>query len=353
MAKTHVVYILGAGFSAPLGIPTIASFLQDAKNLQERDSERFGYFDRIFDSIQVLERAHNFYRTDRTSIEDLLTIVDLRDGLTGEDQAQLFKRFIADVVRSYTPDIVGHRQPQRWYDVLFGASPWAAYGVFVSALLGYEFLFKGTGEPTTAPTLSDYECRVANPNVRYSVISLNYDMVLERMAEHITKTFHRKERAFVSTPTHDGPPLVKLHGSVDADNIVPPLWNKEYTGMASVWRQAFTILTSANQLRIVGYSLPEADSYARYLLRSAAVETRNLQRIDVLCKDDDGRVQRRYKNFITFRNYYRGKTREGSFNKGDSFSYLSYYQSITEQWPKLIRPSDLLESTHGQHFRGL
>src|SRR5579859_7870161 len=96
--KHHVVYILRAGFSQPLGIPTVASFLDRAKTLRQGGSEKFAYFDGIFDTIKELERAHNFFRTDRTSIEDLLTMLDLKDELEGTTQSEDFKNFICDVV---------------------------------------------------------------------------------------------------------------------------------------------------------------------------------------------------------------------------------------------------------------
>src|SRR6267154_1442937 len=182
-AKKHVVYVLGAGFSAPLRIPTIAAFLDRAKTLQQDDSRTYGYFDKIFETIKLLERAHNFFRTDRTSIEDLLTMLDLKDELEDTTDSQQFKKFICDVVISSTPEIPSSSNAQRWSDLFFGGEPWASYGVFVSALLGYEFFLTGTPKSNAPPTLSDYECREAKQGIRYSVISLNYDMVLEKMAD--------------------------------------------------------------------------------------------------------------------------------------------------------------------------
>src|SRR5439155_2011359 len=153
VGRKHVVYVLGAGFSAPLGIPTVASFLDRAKTLQEEDADNFAYFDKIFDTIKVLERAHNFYATDRTSIEDLLTMLDLKDELAGTTDSQLFKKFICDVVISTTPRIGAGENPQRWSDLFFGREPWASYGVFVSALLGYEFSLSETAlKPNASPS---------------------------------------------------------------------------------------------------------------------------------------------------------------------------------------------------------
>ncbi len=348
----HVVYLLGAGFSAPLGIPTIASFLDKAKTLQEGDTRRFAYFDKIFDTIKVLERAHNFYRTDRTSVEDLLTMLDLKDGLAGTTDSELFKQFISDVIRSYTPEIKANPDAQGWSQLLFGEEPWASYGAFVSALLGYQFRRTGPVQPNRPPTLREYECSVPKQRVRYSVISLNYDMVLEKMAKHIRDSFERSEPGFVSKATvSGGTPLVKLHGSAEnPDSIVPPLWNKQYVELVGLWSEAFAILKSANQIRVLGYSLPQADTYIRYLLRSAAVETKHLQRIDVLCKDDGGQVQRRYGNFITFKDYRRGEERKQSFISGDVYRYLAGPQSNTEQWAETIMSSHLLERAHSNHF---
>src|SRR5258708_39414022 len=156
IAKKHVVYILGAGFSAPLKIPTIASFLDRAQTLREEDSEAFAYFDKIFETIQVLERANNFYRTDRTSIEDLLTMLDLKDALEGTADSQLFKKFICDVVLSSTPNIQASASPQRWSDLFFGGEPWASYGVVVSGLLGYGVSLTGTPKANAPPTFRGY-----------------------------------------------------------------------------------------------------------------------------------------------------------------------------------------------------
>ena len=353
VGRKHVVYVLGAGFSAPLGIPTVASFLDRAKTLQEEDADNFAYFDKIFDTIKVLERAHNFYATDRTSIEDLLTMLDLKDELAGTTDSQLFKKFICDVVTASTPPISALDEPRRWSDLFFGGEPWASYGVFVGALLGYEFVRTPTQKSDAPATLSEYECKEASQGVRYSVISLNYDIVLETMANHINSTFRKSGRKFVSRVEERGTPLVKLHGSVpDPNTIVPPLLNKQYVDIAGLWGEAFSILKSANQIRVLGYSLPEADSYVRFLLRSAAVETRHLQKIEVLYKDDDESFQRRYGSFISYANNRKGKDKREAFSAGDCYLYLANYQSHTQQWEKTIRPSDLLEMSHQNHFGG-
>jgi hypothetical protein len=97
-------------------------------------------------------------------------------------------------------------------------------------------------------------------------------------------------------------PLAKLHGSIDSDNIIAPTWNKRVArGIIETWRAAQNLLSSANEIRIVGYSLPVADAYIRYLLKSAVVTSPHLKQIDVICRDGDGSTRSRYRDFISFK----------------------------------------------------
>lgn len=351
----RVVYVLGAGFSAPLGIPTIGQFLQKAKDLlQERPSD-FAYFKDIFRTIQTLQVANNFYATNTDNIEDLLTLLDFRSAISDKsdptqvnDEMQV-KTFISDVITNSMKPMQVDKASQRWDSLLFWERPWTDYGPFVSALLGYEFARSGN-TPTQVPQRSDYKCSVVSkPSVSYSVISLNYDRVLEE-AEKSINHLHNQKRHFVPTSSDQrGTPLVKLHGSIGTGDIVPPLWNKSLPrGIRAGWREALELLKEANDIRILGYSLPETDSYIRYLFRAAAAESTNLKRIDIICKDD-GKVQERYNNFITFKGYRRGD--KVSFLDGLTETYLLTIQSHSDQWPSRIRPQELVESSHQAAFR--
>jgi hypothetical protein len=137
-------------------------------------------------------------------------------------------------------------------------------------------------------------------------------MVLENICSFINNNLRPKENIkFItdtsSFPTLDfyGPTLTKLHGSADTGDIVPPTWNKNVDKtIIDAWKQAYLTLFSANHLRIIGYSLPTADSYVKYLLKSAVIHAPHLKSIEVICKDSDGSVKRRYDEFIKF-NYYK------------------------------------------------
>ncbi len=100
------------------------------------------------------------------------------------------------------------------------------------------------------------------------------------------------------------PVLSKLHGSVDLDLIIPPTWAKGTTPeITMTWRNAFQILKESNHLRFIGYSLPTADAYIKYLIKSAAIQSKHLKSIDVICLDLDGSVKQRYDEIIKFTDY--------------------------------------------------
>jgi hypothetical protein len=80
-----------------------------------------------------------------------------------------------------------------------------------------------------------------------------------------------------------------------------PTWNKGVPkSMAAIWQRAHEILSTANQIRVIGYSLPVADAYIKYLLKSSVVSAPNLKAIDVICRDSNGATQVRYKEFVRF-----------------------------------------------------
>jgi hypothetical protein len=109
------------------------------------------------------------------------------------------------------------------------------------------------------------------------------------------------------------------------------------------WNLALEALSQAEEIRIVGYSLPEGDSYVRYLLKAAAIRNDDLRRVGVICWDPEnvGRVQERYENFVSegylaFRNARCG----------------AYFANVSERVRNQQQgsPSYFLEATHAYFF---
>ena len=81
---------------------------------------------------------------------------------------------------------------------------------------------------------------------------------------------------------------VKIHGTLEPLNIIPPVWNKSlHPEFLPAWKLAYQMISRAKQIRFLGFSFPKTDSYLQYLLKAALVNSSNLQKIDVICLDDE------------------------------------------------------------------
>ncbi len=136
----------------------------------------------------------------------------------------------------------------------------------------------------------------------YSIITLNYDLILENTAAFLSSTLSGKDLKF-SRPedgvNNTGPILAKLHGSVDS-TIIAPTWNKTINDdIVKDWQAAYQLLQQANYIRIIGYSLPISDAYIRYLLKSSFIKNDNLKAITIYCLDDEkGTTEKKYSEFL-------------------------------------------------------
>jgi len=319
-----VVYLLGAGFSAPLGFPVMSNFIEKSKDLYSQNRQKYEYFERVFTAINEMSIAGSYYKADFFNIEEILSILEMRRQLDSRETTEFFSRYIIDVIKSFTPSITTTLSPSKeriakWQSRIFGGRGLdQIYGYFVASLL--HLMFEQRQDTTETPYMFKYSCQQLPPDrFLYSVITLNYDLVLETYANHVATAFAAvNDIGFSRTLEHgiSGPCLAKLHGSVDTGVIVPPTWNKYLHDKISLeWKLAYRLLSEANHIRIIGYSLPESDAYVRYLLKSAIIDTLNLKSLDVLCRDAYGQVRKRFDAFMSFPKY--------RFVEGDVIEYLA------------------------------
>lgn len=336
----NVVYILGAGFSAPLGLPVMSNFLMKAKDMFASNPTKFSYFEDVFKTIKDMSVAKNYFNTDLFNIEEILSILEMDGYLQETEKKTDFTEFLSSVIQYYTPPILGYptKYPANWYQVLLGQTNlWNWYGCFLGNLINLK-LFR-----LTVDLGAKSEPKAA---FNYQVITLNYDMVLENAWNFVREI---TDEVPVEDPMIELP-LFKLHGSSDlASTIVPPTWNKmSKTLLKEVWKNAWKSLSNANYIRIIGYSLPIADSYIKYLLKASILNTVNLKAIDVICLDNNGEVKKRYDDFIDF-NFYR-------FRNGNVKDYLEHnFENHNRRFERLLGPNseneasyEFLEESHEQ-----
>ncbi len=351
----RVVYLLGAGFSAPLGLPVMSNFLMKSKDMYFSDPERFHTFKSVFDTITDMSVTKNYYNADLFNIEEILSILEMQE-LVGTGRLKSgFVRYIVDVIDHFTPAVQDRsgNLPGNWHGFLFsGGNLQMAYGYFVGNLFGLQFEMLSTSGGVPSYT------RYPHPSTSYSVITLNYDMVLESYAEYVERNHPRRyTNEEEALRFHLGPDparlgtrrvsLAKLHGSVDTGVIVPPTWNKALDqDLLDSWKLAFRLLREANHIRIIGYSLPIADAYVKYLLKSAVIHAPHLKTIDVLCLDNTGEVRDRYERFVEFNRF--------RFVSGSVVDYLetNYRMQVPAGHVPYQSPlrMDRLEKAHQQFF---
>ncbi|HUT09191.1 MAG TPA: SIR2 family protein [Thermoguttaceae bacterium] len=344
----NVVYLLGAGFSAPFGLPVMSNFLEKSKDQYYRDPETYSHFLEVIKTIDEMAKIKNYYNTDLHNIEEILSILEMQSLLAGGEKRDLFVRYIVDVIDYHTRKITEvPRGADELFKALFGNDAlWQLCGIFAAALLGYRFSRSGNGP------LCRIRVTVAqNRETQYSVVTLNYDTVLERIIKfmHVQidtvtcPSFFRKKFEDGTKDEPNQTPLAKLHGCVEEKNIVPPTWNKvllKDNNLLSTWRTASGLLSQANYIRIIGYSLPVSDSYIKYLLRSAIMDSRHLKRIDVVCLDPGGDVKQRFDNFICYPKY--------RFKSDTTENYLSACTSLDGD--KYDTYSAQLDPKHDQYM---
>jgi hypothetical protein len=320
-----IVYLLGAGFSKPLGLPIMSDFIDMAKDIYSHDSLKYNYFSNIFRFIHdELAWVKTVYNADLNNIEEVLSILEMLHILDKikEKEVLEYKKFLIDVIDYYTPQFDNPAKLKRmeWggyvtkdadliSDIKY-VTPLTKHKVaanyFPSSLLRFYIYFVlGLFNAEMHSIYDEEAIKIAclpkeNPYAEYSVITLNYDLVLENIASFLSGFARGKPIKFsMGSGDNNDPVIAHLHGSVENQNIIPPTWQKNVDKtIEDDWRVAYEKLGSANHIRIIGYSLPITDSYIRYLLKASILKNNDLKSINVICLDKWGTIEKRYNEFI-------------------------------------------------------
>ena len=307
----NVVYVLGAGFSAPLGLPVMRNFLLKSKDMFAEQPIKYEHFGQVFELIREMSTVKNYFEANLFNVEEILSIVEMRARIGQQSDADV-TRYISDVIRHFTPEpfqVLPEGYRGNWHTHLgVDHGRWSPYVAFALCLLGVSIKQREISN-LQGPSIFEYSALpLQKPKARYSVITLNYDLVLETVSAQMKARLQDRWKSAFRTDFSKPPqadlntvPLAKLHGSVNTNSIIAPTWNKAVSkDMESTWQRAHQLLQEANQIRFIGYSLPEADAYIRYLLKSAIINSQHLKNIDVIGPNMKGPNGSNYRSFITF-----------------------------------------------------
>ena len=340
----------------------MGNFYEKSRAMMIKSPDEYGKYKEIIDSLKWTDSAQSYFRY-APNIEEALSILEMSECIGKESDLEKYMGYIIEVIKYHTPDFKladqNALQTQKWDEIIFGPNvPEAThqwYGHFVASLFKLQVReqFWSDHNNKTGRTLEF----LSSPDsaIRYSVITLNYDMVLEGIADAISPRFITpnklafQKEAIIQTPD-PFPALAKVHGSVGDGKIIPMTANKGLyqVEMPESWKLAYNLLKEANQIRIIGYSMPSTDSYIKYLLKAAIGQRRELNKIDVICREDKDRtVRNRYFDFLKTDNVrFKADFVENYLGK----NYNNRVSHIIDQDGKKTLRFDALEKSHEEFF---
>jgi hypothetical protein len=304
----NVVYVLGAGFSAYAGLPVMSNFIDRAKDIyfESIGSDYKEDIKKVLDFIDNYSKIKNYMAANLFNIEELLSIAEMKYFAGTTRNRNVIKSFILGVIKHYEDSFFKSTNIITTNTSLLTQSVHHDYYLlFIYSL--FNICIKHTYVAYRIGDHDFHNIKITRKNgaTNYSLITFNYDMLLERLCDMVNnRTDEGSTKISFDNSSVNFPQIryCKLHGSIDKDNIVPPTWAKFVNGnLKKEWQDAHALLKEANEIRIIGFSFPETDSHISYLFKSAIMENRNLKKIDVLCLDDNmGTVETKYKSkFIT------------------------------------------------------
>jgi SIR2-like domain len=346
----HNVYILGAGFSAEAGFPLIKEFMNRMRDaaawLQDQPSRT--------DELTAIERVLDFrlkaasasYRVplDVENVEELFSLASA----TGDVSLSKAMPLAIAATLDYASSCAKPGRESNYTVGVLASLRWktpVSWGPLPDSL---RQLSQGGGAKRDWHECSPYDLYIGlmcgyfnkrGPDCQNTIITLNYDLVVEEALQHLgiefdygvsgSRIVRVDEERFLQTPIPETSlKLLKLHGSVnwcsaaavseeeveDPNNfrlvigkvaqlyqriaafdtytellrhrsrltphLVPPTWSKSLEApLTSVLNAAVNALKTATRVIILGYSLPSTDQHFRYVLAAGLQDNISLRNI--------------------------------------------------------------------------
>jgi NAD-dependent SIR2 family protein deacetylase len=333
---SRTVFIVGAGASAESGGPVMATFLDYAYNLRRNANAKLSKrqqdsLDLVFKGISALQVAHSKSDLDLNNLESVFGAFEM---------ARLAGR-----LPPLSKEEVEELNPAMRLLIVTALEKSIRFPVVNRAQVRAPHPYHDFGEVLIS--------RIAGSDLGpISFITFNYDLALDYLLH-----FRREQVDYCfNDEPQGGVPLMKLHGSVNWARctscqktapwslndffmkhdwnrafwddktrevefnvgallkqyehcsgqacepdpvIVPPTWNKsEYPQVANVWKHAARHLADAENIIVIGYSLPDADQFFRYLFAVGTIGDARPQRFWVIDPDNSGRIETRFQNLL-------------------------------------------------------
>jgi hypothetical protein len=294
------VYVLGSGFSASMGLPTLINLFKDVMEFPEREGESDK--DNVYSALEFLYPHFNREITPPSypPFEEFLSLA-----LAAEDFSFFSDGFWENKNRS-------------------------------ALRLLTDFIGDKSKEAEESELLREFTSRLRNGDV---IITFNWDTLIERALQSQDKkiNLHKRDNEAIT--------VLKMHGSLSWVNIpeqlrlkepesvielserfyrtkdhtyydiwdvlelppfiIPPGLSKRIlvnTFLENIWNEAFQAIAVADSLTVIGYSIPRDDVQARSLLTIgwfSRFKYAVKERIKYILIDPDPSISGRYASLIS------------------------------------------------------
>lgn len=344
---SNVVFILGAGASKQCGAPLMANFLDVANNLlrSNRVDEKAYEFKQVFSAIGGLQAVHSKAQLDLNNIESIFTVLELGrviQKVPGLGSIEAIEATIAAlkelIVKTLEITIdfpvinkneIGVPKPYGTFGEMLKYLRNDAFPRQTVAVISFNYDVAADMALYKSDLGPDYIIDKSDSNGSVPLLklhgSLNWATDTVTGSKKIyplqLKEYFNIYKSFIISNKHQHfpnsvvqvpigsslneyfsqhrsnlPPLQVANQPV----IVPPSWNKAdyHSALSEVWAAAAQHLSEAEHIFIIGYSLPETDSFFRHLYALGSVGSAPLRRIAVFNPDDSGTTKQRFEALL-------------------------------------------------------
>jgi len=332
MAKT--VFILGAGASAKAGVPLMNNFLDKARTLWKEgkiNKEDEEHFKNVFRGISSLQRIHSKSQLDINNLESVFATFEMANRLNKMPGFE--KEEIPALVKSMRTLIVVTIEKSLKFPVSNGnlkvPEPYEQFASLLKKLKSKAIpsqeisILTFNYDLATDHALQSHNlgCDYCLPNSMKSEAdrikllklhgSLNWGITQEHenirpweLKEFLsTKNYLSHNKYGLLTPGSEFKSYKNDNLDLeykDEPVIIPPTWNKSsfHSDLEKVWTEAASQLEQAENLFVIGFSLPETDIFFRHLYALGTVGDVPFNKFWVFDPDENGIVKERYKNLL-------------------------------------------------------
>lgn len=328
------IVILGAGASADAGAPLMGNFFDIAERqlLQGRfDTEESEEIAKVFGSFSELYKIYAKATLDSRNLEAFFGAIEMakiteRFGVFEKNEVEgIYTGLIKMIVRTLDNSIVFNTHPAPGRPASTPFHPQGSYPDFVEDIVS-----KGAASfaiiTFNYDTALDFELFARGIEFDYALEKQSSSQVLKLLKLHgssnwavaeegegikvysISEFMSKRGLADVDVQRHFSYarlPISKhlqdiLPSKKVRSLVIPPTWTKsEYRGsIARIWKQAAIELSEAKNIYVVGYSLPETDSFFRYLYALGTISPRRIEKFWVFNQDQGIETFRKYQELI-------------------------------------------------------